>query len=94
MIEIPLSQIGSAKAFAAEVESHRAALLAHQASVEKPIPLASAWAESVIDRRPQTGPVAERGPDDFVVLPYTVIDDTPRTPEQERAMAVLRETVR
>lgn len=94
MIEIPLSQIGTVKAFAADVERHRAALVAHQASVDKPVPAASLWVETVIVRRPQSGPVAQRGPDDFVVLPYTVIDDTPRTPEQEKAMAVLRETVR
>jgi hypothetical protein len=33
-------------------------------------------------------------PDDFVVLPFEIIDDTPRTPEQQKAIQTLRETIR
>jgi hypothetical protein len=47
----------------------------------------------VIKRVPQDGPVATRGPDRFVIQPYTIIDDTPRTPEQQRAIDTLRDTI-
>jgi hypothetical protein len=93
MINIPLSQIGSAEAFAADIERHRAARVAHLVSVGKPIPTASHWVEHVIQRQPQSGPVVSRGPDQFVVLPYRIVDDTPPTPEAEQALKVLRETI-
>lgn len=94
MIEIPLSHAGSVEGFAKAIEEHRSALLAHQRSVEKPIPVHSPWVEAVISRWPQPGPVAERGPDEFLVLPYKIIDDTARTPEEQQAIDVLRETLR
>jgi hypothetical protein len=37
--------------------------------------------QSVIRRVPQTGPVATRGPDDFVIQQFEYIDDRPVTPE-------------
>ena len=93
MIEIPLSQIGSPAAFAKEIEDHRAALIAHQKSENVPVPVTSPLVEAVIARQPQSGPIAERGPDDFIVLPYKVLDDTPKTPEAAQAVKVLRETI-
>jgi hypothetical protein len=33
-------------------------------------------------------------PDDFIVLPFEIIDDTPKTPEQQKAIDVLRETIK
>lgn len=93
MIDIPLSQIGSTDSFAKDIEAHRTALIAHQQSENVAIPVHSQWVDQVISRRPQTGPVAQRGADEFVVLPYQVIDDTPRTPEAELAVKVLRETI-
>jgi len=82
MIQIPLSQITSAEAFRADVDRHIAALKKHQ--MGKPdvaAPTASLAVASVIGRQPQTGPVDKRGADQFVVLPYVVIDDIPVPPE-------------
>jgi len=49
--------------------------------------------EQVIARVPQDGPVATRGPDRFIALPYEIVDDTPKTAEQQTAINVLRETI-
>lgn len=94
MIQIPISQIKSADAFSAEVESHAAALKRHQMGPPgHHVPIASPLVELVITRQPQDGPVATRGPDDFVVLEYEFSDDIPRPPEVETALSVLRESV-
>jgi hypothetical protein len=58
-----------------------------------PAPLSSELVERVVTRVPQDGPVATRGPDRFVALPYQIVDDTVRTPEAEKALGVLRETI-
>jgi hypothetical protein len=78
MIRIPLSQSGPADQFAKAVEAHRKALEAHMMGKPgKPVPIASPIIQAVIERRPQDGPVATRGPDKFVIVPYTIVDDTP-----------------
>jgi hypothetical protein len=98
MIQIPLSQVSSASEFAAAVEKHRNALERHNLGKSGiAAPTADPLVQSVIARVPQTGPVAKRGPDDFVIQPYEIIDDTPpapKNPEQELALSVLRETIR
>lgn len=94
-IQIPLSQVGSASAFAAAVSSHVAALTAHRTGPAKvAAPVASALVSAVVAAVPATGPVAQRGPDTFQVAPYEVFDDTPRTPEQQQSLQVLRETIK
>jgi hypothetical protein len=93
-IQIPLSIAGSPEAFALAVQAHRDALEAHlMGSPGKSAPVASSAIEAVIERRPQSGPVAKRGPDEFVILPYEIIDDTPRTAEQQQAIDTLRATI-
>jgi len=97
MIDIPLSLVGSAEAFAVAVESHRADLEAHR--LGKPgIPAPTAprlhdLVDQVVLRVPDTGPVADRGPDRFVVAAYRIVDDTPMTAEAELAISVLRQTI-
>jgi len=82
MIQIPLSLSGPAKQFAKAVEAHRKALEAHMMGKPgKPVPVHSDIIEAVIERRPQKGDPAKRGPDQFVILPYEIIDDTPVSPE-------------
>lgn len=94
MIQIPLSQSGSADQFAAAVQSHIEACTAHMMGPPgRPAPRASEWIEFVVTRQPQEGDPATRGPDRFVALPYRIVDDTPKTPEQEQAIGVLRETI-
>lgn len=94
MLKLPLSQTGPADQFAKAVQAHIEALTAHRMGpAGKPAPRASELIESVIATQPQDGPVATRGPDRFVALPYDVYDDNPKTPEQERAISVLRETI-
>ncbi len=94
MIRIPLSQTGPADKFAQAVQAHIEALAAHRTGPEgKPAPRASELIESVIATQPQEGPVAARGPDRFVALPYEIVDDSPKSPEQEQAISVLRETI-
>ncbi|WP_425908216.1 hypothetical protein [Nitrobacter sp. TKz-YC02] len=90
MIQVSLSQIGSAENFVQAVEAFRQAKLAHRFTVDVPAPTADPFVESVV-RRVQGVPGK---PDDFVVLPFEVIDDTPRTPEQQQAIDVLRETIK
>ncbi|YBW38335.1 hypothetical protein ACMYR2_0839 [Nitrobacter sp. TKz-YC01] len=75
-IHIPLSQVGSAESFVQNVESFWQAKLAHRFTVHMPAPTADPLVESVV-RRIQGEPGK---PDDFVVLPFEIIDDTPRTP--------------
>jgi hypothetical protein len=90
MIQIPLSQIDSHASFEAEVLKHRAALDRHnRGGTGVAVPTSTPWVESVIKRVPQTGPVADRGPDDFVIEPYEIVDDRPVSPEVQ----ILRESI-
>lgn len=94
MIQLPLSQTGPADKFAQAVQKHIEALTAHMMGpAGKPAPRASDMVEGVIARQPQDGPVSTRGPDRFVAMPYEIVDDIPKTPEQERSISVLRETI-
>ena len=94
MIRLPLSQTGPAKEFAQAVQRHIEALTAHQMGpAGKPAPRSTGLVEGIIARQSQDGPVATRGPDRFVALPYTIIDDTPKTPEQQKAIDTLRSTI-
>lgn len=94
MIKIPLSQTGPADKFALAVQAHIEALTTHMmGQAGKPAPRAPDVIERVIMRQVQGGPVATRGPDRFVALPYEIFDDTPKTPEQEKALSVLKETI-
>jgi hypothetical protein len=94
MIQIPLSQSGPADQFAAAVQQHIDACTAHMMGKPGvPAPRSSELVERVVARVPQDGPVATRGPDRFVALPYQIVDDTPKTPEQQKALGVLRETI-
>ncbi len=91
MIRIPLSQSGPADQFAVDVLAYRNALQSHMMGKPgKPAPVTSALVASVIERRPQTGPVDKRGPDQFVILPYEIIDDAPVSPEVQ----ILRDSIR
>lgn len=94
MIQIPLSAVGSAAAFAAAVSSHIAALTKHRTGPARvAAPTAPAAVEAVVLRVPASGPVATRGPDTFTAVPYTIVDDTPKPPEVAAALSVLRETL-
>ena len=89
MIRLALSQTGSAHEFAQAVEAFRQAKLAHRFTVDVPAPTADPMIESLV-RRVQGEPGKSN---DFVVLPFEIVDDTPRTPEQQKAIDVLRETI-
>jgi hypothetical protein len=94
MIRIPLSLAGSAEAFAAAVAAHRAALEAHRLGpAGVAVPIAHELVEALIACVPDSGPVAERGPDRFEIVPYEIFDDTPVAPETQQALDVLRETL-
>lgn len=94
MIQIPLSQSGPPNQFAAAVQQHIEACTAHMMGAPgKAAPRSSELVERVVARIPADGPVATRGPDKFVALPYQIVDDTPRTPEQQAQIDLLRETV-
>lgn len=90
MITLPLSQTGPSDKFAMAVEAFRQAKLAHRFTVDVPAPTADPLVESVV-RRVQGEPGK---PDDFIVLPYVIEDDLPKTPEQQQALDVLRETIK
>ncbi len=93
-INVPLSLSGPPDTFARAVQEHRDALEAHlMGRPGKPAPVASSAVAMVIKRVPQDGPVATRGPDSFVIQPYVIIDDSPRTPEQQRVIDTLRDTI-
>jgi hypothetical protein len=93
-VNVPLSLSGPPDAFAKAVQAHRDALEAHlMGRPGKAAPIASEAVAMVIKRVPQDGPPATRGPDQFVIMPYVVIDDSPRTPEQQRAIDTLRDTI-
>jgi hypothetical protein len=82
MIRISRSQSGKPLEFAAAVETYVAALERHMMGKPgKPAPTASDIVKAVVERRPQTGDPATRGPDQFVILPYEIVDDTPVSPQ-------------
>ncbi len=94
MIQIPLSQSGPANQFAAAVQQHIEARTAHMMGKPGvPAPRSSELVEAVVARIPADGPVATRGPDRFVALPYQIVDDTPKTPEQQAQIDLLRQTI-
>lgn len=94
MIQIPLSQSGPADQFAAAVQQHIETCTAHtMGKPGVPAPRSSELVERVVARVPQDGPVATRGPDRFVALPYQIVDDTPKTPEQQAQIDLLRQTL-
>jgi hypothetical protein len=94
IVQVPLSLTGIPEVFAKAVTAYRDALEAHMMGRPgKPAPVAPSVVAMVVERQPQEGPVADRGPDRFVILPYTIIDDTPRTPEQQLAIDTLRDTI-
>lgn len=83
MKQILLSQIGSAAEFAAALELHRAGLEAHRlGEPDQVAPIAHELLDSLVLRvpDPSTGPVEERAPDQFVIAPYEIVDDTPAPP--------------
>lgn len=88
-ISIPLSQIGGdPKAFAVALEAHRADLEAHRSGPHgRPAPISVL--DDLIERVPRGDPL----PDAFVVRAYEIVDDTPRSEEEQRALDVLRETL-
>lgn len=89
-IQIPLSQSGSSDQFAAALEAHRADLVAHCAGEPGVAsPVGPALVEQLIQRVPQSGPVESRGPDDFVILPYEIVDDTSPPPTLEQRKQAL-----
>jgi hypothetical protein len=81
MIQVPLSQIESPKAFAAALEAHRTALADHRVGEPgQPAPMAHELIDRLILRVPESGPVESRGPDRFEIAAYEIVDDTPPTP--------------
>ena len=98
-IEIPLSAVvaiaGSAEVFALELERHRAGLEAHRLGspgVAAPVP--HELIDALIRRVPDTHPdVAARKPDQFVIAPYKIVDDTPVDPALQHALETLRKTI-
>ena len=91
VVKIPLSLSGPADAFAKAVEKHRKACHIHMMGRPgKPAPVAPEVVRAVIARVAQTGPVAERGPDEFVILPYEIVDDLPVPPEVQ----LLRDSIK
>lgn len=91
MVIVPLSVSGPPVAFAAALEAHRAALEAHRAGpAGQAAPIGHPLLDSLIQRVARGDPE----PDAFEIAPYRIEDDTPRTPEAERAIQTLRETLR
>jgi len=90
MIQIPLSQSGPADKFAKAVQAHIEACTKHMMGKPgQPAPRATDVVESVVARVPQDGPVATRGPDRFVALPYEIVDDRVVSPE----LQILRDSI-
>lgn len=89
-VQLLLSATGDPAAFRSALEAYRAALEAHRAGKPGiPAPVAHPLLEALIQRVPQGDPL----PDLFQILPYEIVDDTPRPPEQDQALRILRETL-
>lgn len=99
MLEIPLSAVvaiaGSAKDFPVVLEQHRAALEAHRLGKPgAPAPVHHDLVDTLIRRVTDTNPdVAARAPDQFVIAPYTIVDDTPVDPALQHTLDTLRKTI-
>lgn len=94
MIDIPLSRIGSPEKFAASLGAHRADVESHMMGEPgAAAPVADELVEMLVQRVPEKGPVADRGPDRVVIVPYRVVDDTPVSAETQRALDTLRQTI-
>ena len=90
MIKLPLSQTGPTDKFALAVQAHIEALTNHMMGhAGKPAPRAPDIIERVIMRQAQGGPVATRGPDRFMAMPYEIFDDRPVSP----AVQILRDSI-
>jgi|GEM_PF-5367036 len=88
MTKVPLSFAGSAEAFGKRLEAHRSALESHRKGKHgRPAPLEHEIVDALILRVPDSGPVATRGPDKFVIAPYEIFDDKAAEAEQKRAAA-------
>lgn len=103
MIQIPRSKIFSPR-IASEDDFRRAviecrdALEAHcLGPANTPVPMYDEAVEALVRRIPQDGPVATRGPDQFVIVDFEIVDDTPPAPpavpaptlEQRKALLVI-----
>lgn len=99
MIEIPLSAVlaiaGAAKNLPAVLEQHRAALEAHRLGKPgAPAPVHHDLVDALIQRVPDTNPdVAARMPDQFVIAPYKIVDDSPVDPALQHTLETLRKTI-
>lgn len=94
MIRLPLSQTGPADQFAKAIQAHIEACTAQMMGRPgHPAPRHNELIEQLVYRVPRKGPVDARGPDQFYILPYEIYNDTPKTPEQDQALSVLRETI-
>lgn len=78
-VQIPLSVVGEPNAFAASLEAHCVALAKHRmAGLGVPVPMHPF--DFLVQRVPDTGPVATRKADTFIIAPYEIVDDTPPVP--------------
>lgn len=95
MIRVPRSVAGAADAFAARLAAHRDALEEHRLGrADRPAPVADHLVDSLVLRVPDVNPnIAQRGPDQFVVAPYEIFDDTPIDAETQHALDTLRATL-
>ncbi|WKA31594.1 hypothetical protein [Bradyrhizobium roseum] len=95
MYEVKLSALGCpTEEFAAALEKHRTAVEDHMMGEPgRAAPIAGELVAFLVQRIPDKGPVADRGPDRIVIVPYTIIDDTPLPAETQAALDVLRETI-
>lgn len=95
MYDVKLSALGrSPEQFEIDLLAHRLAVEEHM--MGKPgvaAPVADELVAFLVLRVPDTGPVADRGPDKIVIAQHRIIDDTPLPPEQQQALDVLRETI-
>jgi hypothetical protein len=87
-LTLPLSRTGDPAAFAVTIEAYRAALEAQRSGKPGVVAPASSF-DFLIARVPRGDPL----PDAFQVVPYTIVDDTPLSPEAQKAIGVLRETI-
>lgn len=89
-LQIPLSRSGPVDAFRAQVEAHCVALAIHAAGpAGVAAPVAHPLLSALVVRVPRGDPL----PDAFEVAPFDIFDDTPKPPEVDQALRVLRETL-